>query len=891
MFLCVLGVLCVLSGDRFVTAQQDPPRFRASVDVTTVDVGVVDDRGRPVTDLSAADFTVRVDGDVRRVVSAEWVPLVADAKAKPTPVPDGYSSNENLSGGRLIVLAVDQPNIRFGATASIVRAASGFIDKLAPGDRVAIAGIGLGAPATQFTSDRDQIRQALLRMTGHRRAAATIMHAISPTEAVQIVNGNGLAFENVVNRECASVRRSPAQFAVCRGQIQSEASEVADQTVGQSDETVHALRDLFTSLKTIDAPKTVILLSEGFIATDVTSVATELGHMAADARSSVYVLYMDDGSFSSSEARQSLLSADDRHERSAGLEELAAAARGTLLTVTGQGTGAFDQIQSELSGYYLLGIESSPRDRDGKAHPVRIDVPRRGALVRARRQLLDAGPGQAAAKPPRQAVIAALSSPLPMSALPVRVATFTLQGPERDRVQLLIHADIGHDYSAARAVSVGYVITDRKTGRTVDTQSSTTRLTPVMGGVPSALQFVGGASLPPGEYTLKFAAAEGERAGSVEHAMHAGLVDSGNVKLSELMVGGPFDVGELLKPTVGYTVSFGSVHGYVEAYGGQAEAVTVKYEVAADAKSPALLTRDAPGRDGGDDRMIFTLVMPVSQLPPGPYVLRAMVSLAAKPLRTMTRAFEIAPPAVLMASAEGVGAVPAVEPELFLPVDEQTFTHPFSREEAVRAETLTPFLDRVSPTVKAAFETGVTLLGAGDFPKAEASLKLAVQPDVDSTAALAYLAATFAASGHDQEAASAWQTALADGAELPQIYAWLSQSLLRSHNLTEARAVLEEAAGKWPTDTRFTGPLAAVYATFGKGRDAFTLLERYLASRSDDREAFGVGVEWLYQIRAAGRVIHTRAADLKLAQEYASAYGNGPKAALVRQWLDFLTSQ
>ena len=882
-------VVVILAGT-VLAAQQDPPRFRASVDVTSVDVGVVDDRGRPITDLGPADFTVRVDGDARRVVSAEWVPLVADATAKPTLVPEGYSSNENLSGGRLIVLAVDQPNIRFGATTSIMKAATGFIDKLSPGDRVAIAGIGLGAASTQFTSDRDQIRQALSRMTGHRRAGATTTHAITLAEAVQIVMRNGLALDNVVNRECGTVRRSPGQFSICRGQIESEALEVADQAAGQSDETVHALRELFTSLKTIDAPKTVILLSEGFIATDAADLATELGHLAADARSSLYVLYMDDRSFEAAESRQALMTSDDRHERSVGLEALATAARGALLAVTGQGTQVFDQIQSELSGYYLLGIESSPRDADGKTHPIRIDVPRRGALVRARRQLLDVGTSQIA-RPPRQAVVAALSSPLPVSALPVRVATFALQGPERDRVQLLIHADIGHDYSAPRSVSLGYLIVDRKTGRTVETQSSTMRLTPVLAGVPSALQFVGGASLPPGDYMLKFAAAEGERAGSVEHPMHAGLVDSGNIKLSELMVGGPIEVGELLKPTVGYTVSFGSVHGYVEAYGGQVEAVTVKYEIAADATSAALVSKDVPGRDGGDDRMIFTLVMPVSQLPPGQYVLRAMVSLAAKPLRTMTRAFEIAPPAVLMTSAEGVGASPAVEPELFLPVDEQAFTHPFARDEAVRADTLTPFRDRVGPRVKTAFEAGVTSLAAGDFPKAEASFKQAVQPDADSTAPLAYLAATFAASGHDVEAANAWQTALTDGTELPQIYAWLSQALLRAHNLTEARAILEEAVGKWPSDQRFTGPLAAVYATFGKGRDAFGLLERYLASRSDDREAFRVGVEWIYQMHAAGRVAHSRAADLKLAQEYASAYGNGLQAALVRQWVDFLNSQ
>jgi hypothetical protein len=50
-------------------------------------------------------------------------------------------------------------------------------------------------------------------------------------------------------------------------------------------------------------------------------------------------------------------------------------------------------------------------------------------------------------------------------------------------------------------------------------------------------------------------------------------------------------------------------------------------------------------------------------------------------------------------------------------------------------------------------------------------------------------------------------------------------------------------------------------------------------------------VEWINQMHSAGRVAHSRAEDLSLAQEYANAYGNGPQAALIRQWINFLNSQ
>src|SRR5262249_33508780 len=169
---------------------------------------------------------------------------------------------------------------------------------------------------------------------------------------------------------------------------------------------------------------------------------------------------------------------------SEGLELLAGAARGTLFNVTGTGQNLFERIEVELSGYYLLGVESDAKDKDGRSHSIRVDVPRRGAIVRSRRQLLNTAADLRAARASRslrQTVAAALASPLVASALPLRVASFALQGPERDRVQILIHADIGTDYPASKPVSLAYIIVDQN-GRMVDNKTTEMRLLPVMTG-------------------------------------------------------------------------------------------------------------------------------------------------------------------------------------------------------------------------------------------------------------------------------------------------------------------------------------------------------------------------------------------------------------------------
>ena len=316
---------------------------------------------------------------------------------------------------------------------------------------------------------------------------------------------------------------------------------------------------------------------------------------------------------------------------SKGMETLSGVARGSLFTITGTGaTMLFDRISAEMSGYYLLGVESGPTDKDGKAHPIRVEVARKGAFVRSRRAVRERREpiGRRRRRREAAATAALRSNPLLVSALPLRVATYSLQDPDGKKVQLVIHADVGRDYSTSRVVSLAYVITD-KDSRIVDNKSADMRLLPVLSGVPSALQYTVGASLAPGDYTLKLAVAEGDRVGTVEHTFRAGVGPAGPLQVSDLMVGGPLEVGDLLSPTIGYQVTFGVVHGYMEAYGAKT-----------DGADDGVRGRDRRRRrrrssmstcrftQAGDTRAIFTRMMPTRALPPGKYVLRAILSSA-----------------------------------------------------------------------------------------------------------------------------------------------------------------------------------------------------------------------------------------------------------------------
>ena len=88
-----------------------------------------------------------------------------------------------------------------------------------------------------------------------------------------------------------------------------------------------------------------------------------------------------------SQARLSETLSQDRDLREAGLETLAARSRGSLFRVVTNPDYVFERLRHEISAHYMLGVEPAERDRDGRAHQIRVQVGRQNVEVRARRQV------------------------------------------------------------------------------------------------------------------------------------------------------------------------------------------------------------------------------------------------------------------------------------------------------------------------------------------------------------------------------------------------------------------------------------------------------------------------------------------------------------------------
>jgi VWFA-related protein len=147
---------------------QNPPTFRAGVNVVELDVSVLDKDRRPMTGLTAADFTVRDNGHVRPVVAFSAVTVPAEtppsAEWMNSTRPD-VATNQAIAR-RIVVLAfcdlLAQKDVQSYETMS--RLGHAAISELGPADLTSVVYLyhpELGQP---FTVDRAALDQAVERL-------------------------------------------------------------------------------------------------------------------------------------------------------------------------------------------------------------------------------------------------------------------------------------------------------------------------------------------------------------------------------------------------------------------------------------------------------------------------------------------------------------------------------------------------------------------------------------------------------------------------------------------------------------------------------------------------------------------------------------------------------
>ena len=505
-----------------LTGYAQDPVFRAGVDLVTVDAIVVDADGRPVTGLTADDFILTVDGKPRPIDAFELIAVRTAETSAARRLPD-VSSNDVGEPARVILLVIDRDNIRLGDGRAALEGLKGLIDNLAPRDRLGLVTFPGGGPVIPPTGDHQSVIEAIGRIRGldSPQSDPTVLMTID--EAMRIDRRIPGSTSKVVERNCVgggtprpeevfpdAVSGRLTVVNQCEIRIVSEAGRYVRETRARSRDALAALDTLLDGLRDVDARKTIVYISNG-VAFDreIEGRLREVGAKVAAASATFYAIQIYTPPI---DATAPGLAPDweaDRRIRAEGLDYLAGVSGGALFRpAAGLGTVSA-RIGRETSARYALGFQVLPAERDGKRHEIKVALRReRGVTLRHRTEFVaEARTRRLGAVP--ETLGAALSAPVMLPAVPMRVAT-TLVPDGSPQPKVLMAAAVGASALTGRyaRTRLAYEVLDadgRRYGATEEVDAVTPLYTVAM-------------RLKPGRYRVKVAAKDAEgRLGSVEH--------------------------------------------------------------------------------------------------------------------------------------------------------------------------------------------------------------------------------------------------------------------------------------------------------------------------------------------------------------------------------------
>jgi VWFA-related protein len=421
----VAAVLLVVSP---ALAQETPSRLPpAETGTVLVDVIVRDGKGRPVTDLTAADFQVLEDGvpqaiaqfsappSLTTMASVEATPATAPAPAANTAAPAAAPRGS----GTLIAYVFDRLSTegRVAAQAA-VRAA---VDRQGPGDGAGVFSVESTLVVLEdFTTDKTRLLAAVDAIGTHAAQSGPSQYeqAKSATDGrIAAKNAQALLFEMGKPRSAEQGRvRALAQMEATRLSLAQAAEDafarLARDEAGQT--TSHALAAIVDALRDVPGRKAIVLFSEGLFRTEANELRfRSVVHAANRASVSVYAIEAQGlqaksyESLTAAEVRStSLMSmartsgADEgggtflrdletvedsvRFHPRASLEWISAATGGVFVRDTNDIAGAVERIASDSRSYYLLGYTPQNAAFDGRYRKIQVKVSRKDVDVKAR---------------------------------------------------------------------------------------------------------------------------------------------------------------------------------------------------------------------------------------------------------------------------------------------------------------------------------------------------------------------------------------------------------------------------------------------------------------------------------------------------------------------------
>jgi hypothetical protein len=574
-------------------AQQTPRTVGTpGVEQLTVDFLAVakDDARTPILDLTKETVTLKVGGKNRVITSLQLLkmegpPAAAAAAAAPAAAPAAsafpppFATNVRaVSGGgpgRNLLFIIDTETIRSGEEGPVRTAILGMVDKLTANDQVSVVAVPHGGMSVEMTSDIGKVRDAITHFTGAAPATETSTQATDRSRLdVEALTG--------ILRAMSGADR-PTTIIYVGSSLMGPGGSAAINSTG------------------VGANAAASTISQGQLTADTFNYVRE--NIGA-ARAQIFVVQAESG------------------------PTISGASPGTtnqgLMTIAGMGGGEFyshislgnedavARIARTTSAYYVATFDADPSDKVNTRYPISLTSSRADVkfLVRP-----DFERTKAANNTKAPSTSDMLKTADPFRDLSLRMVTQCTKGKGPDgKIDVKVFAEaiepgvkltagIVGIYDFAGTLKANYTVPAGDLGKSP--------LPPML------------VSVAPGKYRVRFAATDGKVSGAVDANVDAELIPAGPLKLS----------GMVLQPKLIYSTEAQATAGF-ELYGAsQGQNLSVQVDLlGAGAEPKPLEVKPA----GGGDRYIMIVPVPIQDLPPGDYQVRATVGLEGQPSATIT---------------------------------------------------------------------------------------------------------------------------------------------------------------------------------------------------------------------------------------------------------------
>jgi hypothetical protein len=578
----------ILSADG---GQQSRPERGA--DMLSVDFVAVTSEGYPIADLRAEELTLRVGGKRRAVRSLQLIAAADGGEATGMDLAPAFATNAGLREGRAFTLILDDDSFRAGMEGPLREAVDAFVTQLTDVDRLSLVTMPYGGVKVPMTTDHSRVRTALSRLVGQ---------ASGNESGSEMACRTGRTLESLLGYlDTHGIREMPLQVMFVTGGL---------------------------SAPRRDAP---VMLAPGRCELKI-ELFQQVGEAAGAARANFYVIQPGDMMVKGQRRVENIagvgyLGSDDPIE---GIEHLAGVTGGKMLHLTNDADGALGRILRETAAHYRATFDADRSDRSGRSQQLDLRLARPGIELRVRPHVTFPRPDAARAGSLNPSAREMLGVTTIFRDLPLRASAYTAIDPGTRTLRIITLAEPVDPGASFSTLVAALFDTDGKAVSQWSATAEEMKGSPVIGAMPAA----------PGVYRLRVAAIDtAGRAGTADYEFEAEVVQTGPLRLSSIILGLSRD-GRFL-PRLRFTSEPVAI-GYLEMEGAAAGTpITAALELARTTNGPALVTLPLAIEPAGPTRYLARGALPLAAVPPGDYVVRAIVGVQGHPptrvLRTLRK--------------------------------------------------------------------------------------------------------------------------------------------------------------------------------------------------------------------------------------------------------------